>query len=56
MDSSTALLFESIAKLFFLSALGYLAVHFRILSTDAVEGLSRFIIGISGIPNVVALT
>jgi predicted permease len=46
-EASFTVLLESIAKLFLISAVGYLSVRFRVLSAIAIETLSKFIISIS---------
>jgi predicted permease len=46
-ETSLTVLLESIAKLFLISAVGYLSVRFRVLSAGTIEALSKFIISIS---------
>jgi len=46
-ETSLTVILESIAKLFLISAVGYLSVRFRVLSSGAIEALSKFIISIA---------
>lgn len=46
-EASFTVLLESIARLFLISAIGYLSVRFRVLAPGAIDALSRFIITIS---------
>ncbi len=54
-ETSLTVILESIAKLFLISAVGYLSVRFRVLSSGAIEALSKFIITIS-LPCLISAT